>query len=155
MTQKYRGLAAVAVMVTLLFFAEVFLLLDRKTDSSSLRDRPTERSNRVILPSRPEEHHLPAAPPTVEPLQSPTESFQEDDNSALDRAWTACSAAGYSRTSFRNAVDLNREFLKKHAPSFALLIAKDSCMATAANNPGWSAQSCMECNRLIIEYLSK
>ena len=93
--------------------------------------------------------------PTVTQRRPPTRSFQRDSSSALDRAWTACAAAGNSRSDFRSLVDTMRETLRQSSPTGALQMAKGGCSFAAANNPGWSEEACVECYREIIKYLTE
>lgn len=125
--------------------------------SSTHSDSPSSSAPDSRISQRDAVTPRPAAARRTAPRQSQpvTRSFKEDTATALDRAWTACSAAGLTRAEFLDKVESTRQGLQQTSVTLTLRIAETACNNTAAVNPGWSADSCIECYRAIIKYLTE
>lgn len=151
--QKLRGACALGAMVIV---AGIVVAVMMETPPAPPAPEPVAHPKKERTPLRFAVTEIRTAQPQpTKETGRRTRSFQADTTSALDRAWTACSAAGYSRAGFRSLIESTRQSLQQLSPDVVRQIAEHACRATAANNPGWSAETCTECSDAIIDYLTE
>ena len=153
--QRLRGFILVATF--LLICGGFFSVSRRSSEPSSVVTGEPRRQHRSARGSVARSSESATSQrPAVTQRRPQTRSFQEDNTSALDHAWTVCAAAGNSRTEFRRRIKSIQESLRRFSIKAIMQMSKSAHNSVAAVRPAeWDAEAQLECDRAIVKYLTE